>query len=343
MSAQYLDIDPWQTDEASFPRNGTTQEQLAFCLNYAVLAPSIYNTQPWKFRLIENAVEICIDRSRSLPVTDPSGREMTISAGAALMNLEIALNHFGFESWVQYTPDNTNPDLIARVRLGRPRARSYEDETLFRSIRRRRTVRRPFQSRQVPRELQRRMIWTGIDYGIWLHFADSVEDRASIRTLIEEAHETKAQDRAYQIERAQYFGSIDPMPQNGSASEDLSATGVTATTTEAPIANGWMARDQKLLDSSPVLVVLGSNADSPEEWVRTGQALQRVLLHVTSLGLSASFMNQPCQIPELREQLRSMTGRSGPPQLLLRMGYAQPTKPTPRRPVREVLRAGSPV
>jgi hypothetical protein len=343
MADHYLNANPWQTDDVDFPRSGTVQDQLAFCLNYAVLAPSIHNTQPWSFRLVDDAVEVCLDRTRALPVTDPFGREMTISGGAALMNLNVALNHFGYESWVQYAPEPETPDLIARVRVGRARVPGHQDQTLFRSIRRRRTVRRPFQARPVPRELQRRMIWIAMEHGAWLHFADSTADRASIRGLIEQAHEIKGRDDAYQAERTQPPGLIDSVRGNGgpvinsqNGNEAAHATGEMGSP-EILTGQEWITRERRLLDASPVLVVLGSGTDSPEEWVRTGEALQHILLHATSVGLSASFLNQPCQIPELREQLREMTGRSGPPQLLLRMGYARSSKPTPRRPVGEVL------
>jgi hypothetical protein len=343
MADHYLNTNPWQTNDADFPRSGTVQDQLAFCLNYAVLAPSIHNTQPWSFRLVDDVVEVCLDRTRALPVTDPFGREMTISGGAALMNLNIALNHFGYESWVQYAPEPNTPDLIARVRVGRSRVPGHQDEALFRSIRRRRTVRRPFQARPVPRELQRRMIWIAMEHGAWLHFADSPADRASIRGLIEQAHEIKGRDNAYQAERSRHLELIDPVrgdrppviaAQNGDGSSNATDE---AGSPELLPGQDWIARERGLLDSSPVLVVLGSNTDSPEEWVRSGQALQHILLHATSVGLSASFLNQPCQIPELREQLREMTGRSGPPQLLLRMGYARSANPTPRRAVGEVI------
>ena len=57
--------DPWQVSEHDFPRGGTEQEQLLFLLNYAILAPSSHNTQPWLFRVADDGIEIYADRRRA--------------------------------------------------------------------------------------------------------------------------------------------------------------------------------------------------------------------------------------------------------------------------------------
>ena len=86
---------PWMANPTDFPADGTPNEKLLFLLNYAVLAPSILNTQPWRFRIDGDEVEISSDRKRILPVTDPQGRELLISCGAALINLRVAMRGFG--------------------------------------------------------------------------------------------------------------------------------------------------------------------------------------------------------------------------------------------------------
>ncbi|MBO0784056.1 MAG: hypothetical protein J2P37_35060, partial [Ktedonobacteraceae bacterium] len=80
-------MNPLTISEEDFPKTGTPGEQLRFLLNYALLAPSEYNTQPWLFRVKENVIELYADTSRRLPVVDPDGREMIISCGAACYNL----------------------------------------------------------------------------------------------------------------------------------------------------------------------------------------------------------------------------------------------------------------
>jgi hypothetical protein len=95
---------PWHISEAEFPRQGSLSEQLHHLLNYAVVAPSGHNTQPWLFRLTSDGVELFADRTRALPIVDPEDRELTISCGAALCQLRLTIRHFGFTDVVELLP-----------------------------------------------------------------------------------------------------------------------------------------------------------------------------------------------------------------------------------------------
>src|SRR5579872_1405856 len=86
---------PWNVVEADFPLSGTPSEQIHFLLNYAIVAPSRHNVQPWLFHIEDSTVELHADMSCALPVADPDNREMIISCGAALANFLIAARHFG--------------------------------------------------------------------------------------------------------------------------------------------------------------------------------------------------------------------------------------------------------
>ncbi|TVR74351.1 MAG: nitroreductase [Sphaerobacteraceae bacterium] len=337
MAEIYLSDDPWKTSDADFPRNGSRADQLVFCINYAVLAPSVNNTQPWLFTPHDDAIELFADRSRLLPVSDPDGRDMLISCGAALTNLLVAIQHFGNEVSVQYLPDPDAPDLLARVRIGRSHKSDHLDDAMFRSIRRRRTIRGPFQPRPVPHELQRRLIWTASAYGCWLYFAESSDARAAIADLVVRAHHLQINNAAFEAERRAWIGSDDLSRRSG-WSVPTALDWETLGSRDADPGQQWPSRDRDLLCTSPVLCVIGSGADRPLDWFRTGEALQRMLLRAEMEGVSASFMNQACQNPDLRDELRQVTGRSGPPQLLIRMGYATGNEPVSRRPVRDVVR-----
>lgn len=61
----------WQVDPAGFPADGGSEDQLRFALRYAVLAPSGHNTQPWRFHVDGDSVEVHADRMRALSVVDP--------------------------------------------------------------------------------------------------------------------------------------------------------------------------------------------------------------------------------------------------------------------------------
>jgi hypothetical protein len=91
-------------------------------------------------------------------------------------------------------------------------------------------------------------------------------------------------------------------------------------------------------EATPTVAVLSTVFDTPVDWVRAGQALQRGLLVLTNAGVSASFMNQPLEQPDLRWLVRSPITGVGHPQMIMRIGYGVPVPPTPRRPVSDVAR-----
>lgn len=103
------------------------------------------------------------------------------------------------------------------------------------------------------------------------------------------------------------------------------------------IGSNQAKKHRQLMLGSPLLAVLGTARDDPSAWLATGQAMAKVLLRAYADGLSVSYMNEPIQVTELRPRLDTLLGRTDYPQLLLRFGYGRAVKPTPRRPVSEVL------
>lgn len=85
-----------------------------FMIEQAVRAPSGHNTQPWKFRLFPDHIDILPDFSRALPVVDPDHRELFVSLGCAAENLCIAAAHKGWLGKV-----STAIDGIIHVELSR--------------------------------------------------------------------------------------------------------------------------------------------------------------------------------------------------------------------------------
>ena len=116
----------------------------------ATLAPSIHNTQPWRFVLSADALEIHADRSRQLRVLDPRGRQMTISCGCALFNARASMAAAGYDPAVERRPDPMQPDLLARVLVGEPRRGWVPIGALDDQAERRHTNRRRFSDEPVP-------------------------------------------------------------------------------------------------------------------------------------------------------------------------------------------------
>lgn len=335
-------LNPWDVQEMDFPASGTPAEKLSFLLNYAVLAPSGHNSQPWLFKIDDDIVELYADRTRALPVIDPDDRELTISCGAALLHLRLALRHFGYAGTVETLPDADDPDLLARLRLGSRREAHTEEQSLFDAIGKRHTNRQAFEQRAVPEPILIALQEAAHTEGVWLSIVQGEEDRHAVAGLIALGDQIQWADKHFRRELAAWARPSrsqrsDGLPGFSLGLGDLLAQAGLKVGRTFDLGNGQAARDRQLAAGSPVLAVLGTDLDTAYDWLIAGQALAQVLLYARSQGVWASFLNQPIEVPEVRLMLHNLIERGGFPQLLLRMGYGPEVPPTPRRCVCEVL------
>jgi nitroreductase len=330
----------WSVSENQFPSKGTTSDKLKFVLNYAILAPSGHNTQPWLFKIIDDKIELYADRTRSLPIVDPDDRELIISCGAALYHLELAIRHFGYEDVVETITDNST-DLLARIGIGATREQRNDECLLFRAITKRSTSRMKFADRKIPDSLLRQFDDAATENGVWLHLATE-EQKQSIADLIAEGDRIQMSDKSFRRELASWTHSNrsrskDGMPGYAFGVGDLMSYIGPFVVRTFDIGKGQAAKDRELARSCPTLAVLGTGTDEPQDWLWTGMALSKILLMARAENIWCSFLNQPIEVTVLRGRLSTLLGKDGLPQLLIRMGYGEDVKPTPRRPVDDVL------
>lgn len=334
--------DPRSIAADDFPADGAPEEKLWFALNFAVLAPSSHNTQPWLFQIRGSVVDLYADRRRSLPVVDPEDRELTLSCGAALLHLRIALQYFGHSTKVVILPEPEQPGLLARLELGTHAETDCDTVTLFPAMLTRRTHRERFEDRAVPDEVLLELQGAAESEGAWFQVVHELETRSTLASLIAEADRRQWADRHFRQELAKWVRPRGHRGRDGLsvASQELgslmSHAGPLAIRT-FDLGKGHAAKDRDIALYSPVLGVLGTAVDDGAAWMAAGQALARVLLHAEAEGVAASFLNQPIEVPDLRERLGELIGKGGRPQLLLRMGYGSTSELTPRRSVKEVL------
>ena len=341
----FLKTDIWNVQDTQFPVIGTLEEKLKFVLNYAILAPSSHNTQPWLFKIDSGVIYFYADRSRILPIADPDGRELIISCGAALFNLRIALHHFGYAGKIKTFPDSTDPDLLATIELGDPIQEATDEKLLFQAIQKRHTNRHDYQDWDVPETLLKSLQKDAISEGAILQVVKSDIARANIAELVAQGDHLQMADANFRNELATWVRpstskSHDGLPiyTHGIDEHWEFATPLFALVLRTlDMGQSVAERSRKLLQSSPAIVVLSTKFDKPADWLAAGQALQRVLLRSQVIKLFASFLNQPVQVPELRSQLSKLLGDKGYPQVVLRLGFGLEAKPTPRRTVDEVI------
>lgn len=335
---------PWRVDGRKFPRGAGRAAALRFCLQYAVLAPSSHNSQPWRFAVKDDVCELRADRTRALPVADPADRELTISCGAALLHLRLALRRFGFAEKTTLLPVKADPDLLARVKVGREGPEQDEDDAAaFRAILDRRTNRLPYQARPVPAAVLKELEDLARQAGATLHVVTGDVPRQAMAKLIAEADTVQFASAAFRRELALWMHHNrsqhkDGVPGAAMGMSELASLVAPLVVRTFDVGGGRAARDEQLALGSPVLAILGTPGDAPRDWLHAGVALAAVVLRATALGVAHSYLNQPVEVPSLRPRLSTFADAVGHAQLVLRLGYPeQPVAHTPRRSVEDVL------
>lgn len=343
MTAPEAPLAPWSVASSTFPEGADAAEKLTFLLRYAVLAPSGHNTQPWLFSVAGDTVALYADRTRALAVVDPADRALTISCGAALFNLRVALRRFGYrDDTYDLLSDADDADLLARVRLVEGEPPSPDEEALFEAIPRRRTARAAYDERDVPIGLPGALEADTAREGAWLHLVPDAE-RKTVAGLIAAGDRVQMADKRFRRELAAWVHSNRNRATRGMRGDsfgfgDLMSHAGPLVIRTFDLGRGQAAKDHEVAERAPLLSVLGTAADSPRAWLEAGQAMERILLRACANGLTSSFLNQPVEVDDLRPELARAIGRSGDhPQLVMRFGYGPEVAHSPRTSIEDVL------
>ncbi len=315
---------------------GRPEDALHVAVEHAILAPSQYNTQPWKFTIRGNTLELLADRTRALRILDPDDRELTISCGAALLHLRLALHGLGLSATVAILPEKYDPDVLARLTIDRVEPPSSLDRRMLDAMLLRRTHRKAFMPIGVGETLLTVAADDAESEGAMFNVVRDESSRAALVDLISEADRIQWSDPLFRDELAAWAH-----PNRTESRDGLPAFALGLGALASPFApmiirrfdagNGHAATDRELATESPVLAVLGTESDSPADWLAAGQALERVLLRLTVEGAAASFLSQPVEVVGLRARVAEVARMKGFPQVVLRIGYCTPDRGTPRR------------
>ncbi len=305
----------------------------------AAAAPSIHNTQPWQFAAsADDLLEVRADPERALWVGDPRGRALYLSCGAALFNIRTAIRMTGFNPLVWPFPQPEFPPMvIAAIQAEPGRPPTFAERELYQSIWQRHTDRRPFTAERIC-ESHRAALEQAAKWEFATLRMLPEGEAATVLRLAAEASEELAQDVDHRIELQRWIATEprdDGIPAGGLPQVPRGAP--------APVrgdlasASPVVTRPASGYEESPQLAVLTTAGDEAADWLRAGQALQRVLLTATSRGLSASFLYQSIQLADMRGESAPAWPWNEHPQMLIRLGYGKEALATPRRPVDDVL------
>jgi nitroreductase len=308
-----------------------TPERFAALLADAVRAPSMHNTQPWRFRRSDDAIEVLLDHERMLPVGDPTGRAARVACGCAVLNLRLALAVDGMPTTVRLCPE---PDVVVRLTPADPRPATPIERRLYAAIPRRHSNRHPFADVPVPADARTSLVRAARDEGAWLHLAEPPAEAEAAADLIREADRLLRSDASYVTELATWTGvgesAAEGIPRGAGGPEP----GQHELLTRRDFAGQPATR---AFEREPLIAVLGAAGDLAPDQVTAGMALQRVLLTATDLGLAASIFTQPIDHPQTRERLRTVCHQPFPPYAVLRFGYGTVAHRSGRRPVANVI------
>jgi nitroreductase len=319
----------------------------------ATRAPSIHNTQPWRFVATPDRLHVFLDRERALPVLDPTRRQQVISCGSAVEFAVVALSTAGYDGDVDLLTDDSDPDHLATIEVTGTREPSDEDRALAQAIERRHTVRSAFTPRSVPTDLVDHLQQEAGRYDTWVKPITRSEEEVATVFLIARAEEMEQGDPAYLAELERWLrtdpGAEDGVPVDAVPSADPHAR-----------PSNWLIRDFVVAQREqrtflqpgdpdapppeverPTVVLLGTAGDDRYAWLQSGRALGRLLLLATAAGLAASPLTQALDWPATRTRMQSRLSLVGHPQMLLRVGYPSETASravSGRRPVADVLR-----
>lgn len=313
-------------------------------LGSAVRAPSVYNSQPWRWRAsTTDGVDLFADPDRHLITIDVDGRDLLLSCGAALHHLVVALAGAGWSAQVERFPDPENTHHLAHVQplITAP---PTDVARLARAIPRRRTDRRRFSAQPVDEALLETLIGQAAACGTELHVVTGGAARDRLIEMVTRSASLQRQQEGYAAELARWTGRY------GGAADGITAGSVAAGIGhpgEVPMrafTRGALAQSPHSFEhtDASVLMVLSSPCDDRLGALHAGEATSAVLLTAVDMGLATTPLSQPLEVTETRASISDhFVGPQSFPQLLLRVGWPQPgcpdLPPTPRRGLDHVL------
>jgi len=326
-------------DETATEPASILADRAEYLIAAAARAPSVQNTQPWRFKVTESAVELYCDSRRQL-VADPDGREMLISCGAALYGLRLAVRSLGYLPEVDVLSEPGSPRLLARVTLGAAAPVTAAEDEMLKALPYRHTHRAAFAPDPLPAGL----------------LADLQHDATAERARLDIVN----QGRAYQqladiVSAAARRLDLDPWAQAetrywsgnlaGPARDGIPPQAFPATATRQPgrlrQRDFDLGRGLGLLTADgpgpAATAVLLTRDDNPRDWLCAGQALHRLLLHAATRSVFASLYTQPLEHDLTRALIQGRLELPGAPQMLLQLGVAHTTQATARRPPQDVI------
>jgi nitroreductase len=317
--------------------NGETaaRQALVQAANAARHAPSIHNTQPWRWVVRGEALELYAEPGRQLTTADPEGRLMLLSCGTALHHARVALDA---EGW-RYSVERTAGEPLAVIR---PEGRGEIDLAAVRHVqmmRVRRTDRRTVAEEPLTDDAVGKLVAAAATAGVRTHVLNR-DQVIELAVLVEQAQKTEERDDRLRTEAAGWVGGDRP------AGTGVPASAIPADPPQTTVAERDFHTTGTLAagpghDTAATYAVLYGPGDERTDWLRAGEALSALWLTATENTVTVLPISSPVEVPFTRQRLRYLLGDLGFPYVAVRLGHADPEHagpaPTPRLGAEQVV------
>ena len=305
-------------------------EQLTFLelakllISFAVLAPSGHNSQPWNFQVSDNKIIITPDYSKCLNVVDKENRELFISLGCAVKNLQTAARHYGYDCSYIYED--------GKIIVTLSKQDVCKDDILFAAIEKRHTHRGNFTGEKIPDTLLQG--FENEENASVLIFSAESHQAGIIKQKIVEGNEIQMSDTAFKNELTSWmrFNQKHINETHNGLCYNVLGFPPTPKAIGKKIIGMFLnpkaqnKTDNAVNNSASNFCVFSVKENSEKNWIDLGVFLEGFLLKITSEGLAYNFCNQPCEIEPLNRSLKQELGINGFPSVIIRLGYGKAAK-----------------
>jgi len=316
--------------------NTSFSELASKWISFGIRAPSGHNSQPWIFQVGENAIYILPNLKRHLEVVDSTDRELFVSLGCALENLQLAALQDSYTSDYEYKDDKI---VITFQKVDTAIENKEENDKLFNAINKRHTHRGNFTGEKISEEnlqIIKKCAEAKSNENVDVKIYDSGSEEAKIVCQkISEGNDIQMADPAFRnelIEWMRFNNRHISENQNGLCYNVLGFPALPTAIGRVVIKmflkpNAQNKTDNEVNASSSQFCMFTVKENTIPNYVALGKYIERILLTVSSLGLAYSFSNQPCEVPKLNEEIKNELKLTDYPSVIIRLGSSNGKEP----------------
>ncbi|ALJ06298.1 hypothetical protein APS56_14650 [Pseudalgibacter alginicilyticus] len=314
-------------------------------INYASKAPSSHNSQPWIFKVKEHSIEIHPDKNGALPIVDPDNRELYISLGCATENICLVSPYFNYNTELEIITTSNDYTFI-KIRF--KETSKNNNTTILNLINNRQSNRSIYTGKHISDTSIKTLesILTSLNINTY-YFKNGTPEFKMITDYILKGNTIQMRDSKFKAELLSWirFNNYEiKNTQNGLTYKVMGAP-------QTPRFIGKMVvksfltpskqnkNDIEKINSSSHYILFTTKHNTVTEWIKLGRHLQHILLKLTELDIACAYMNPPCEIHSLSEELKNSIPiiKQEYPTLILRIGYANKVPYSPRKSINKII------